>query len=201
MKDKEREAKRLKEEVDRLKKVHQDKLKQTSEEMNQSREEIETEYREKVEDLQAKLKREKDRAVEKAVEKIRSDLRNQLDTVKNDLAKAKAEWARDKKRLVMDHENAIEEKQKDSEMDRDTEVKAVKERTEKLWKKKFEEREAVLEERLKDLDDEMTQIRAKHQEEIKRERERAELRMRDNIRVEVRSQIADELTAEFSTEL
>lgn len=187
MKDKEREAKRLKEEVDRLKKVHQDKLKQTSEEMNQSREEIETEYREKVEDLQAKLKREKDRAVEKAVEKIRSDLRNQLDTVKNDLAKAKAEWARDKKRLVMDHENAIEEKQKDSEMDRDTEVKAVKERTEKLWKKKFEEREAVLEERLKDLDDEMTQIRAKHQEEIKRERERAELRMRDNIRVEVRT--------------
>jgi hypothetical protein len=29
---------------------------------------------------------------EKAVEKVRAEMRNQLDTVKNELAKAKAEW-------------------------------------------------------------------------------------------------------------
>lgn len=115
-----------------------------------------------MEDLQAKLKREKERAVDKAVEKIRSDLRNQLDTVKNDLAKAKAEWVREKKRLVMDHEAVLEERQKENEMDKDADVKAMKERTEKLWKKKFEEREKALEERLRDLDDEMSQIRVKH---------------------------------------
>lgn len=57
---------------------------------------------------------------------------------------------------MMDHENILEEKQKDSELDRDTEVKAAKERAEKMWKKKFDDREAVLEERLKDLDEEMT---------------------------------------------
>ena len=85
--------------------MHNDKLKHTSEELNQTREDLETEFREKLEDVQGKLKREKERAVDKAVEKVRADLRNQLDSVKNDLAKAKAEWAREKKRLVMEHEN------------------------------------------------------------------------------------------------
>ena len=67
--------------------------------MNQVREELETEFREKQEDLTNKNKREKDKAVEKAVEKVRADLRNQLDNVKNEFVKAKADWARDKKRL------------------------------------------------------------------------------------------------------
>ena len=112
--------------------------------------------------MQAKLKREKDRAVEKAVEKVRADLRNQLDSVKNDLAKQKAEWTREKKRLIMDHENVLEEKTKEAELERETESKQVKERIEKTWKKRFDDREATLEERLRDLDSEMNAIRAKH---------------------------------------
>ena len=83
-------------------------------------------------------------------------MRNQLDTVKNDLAKGKAEWTREKKRLVMDQETAIEDKAKEDEIDREAEAKAAKERVEKIWKKKFDDRETVLEERLKDLDQEMT---------------------------------------------
>ena len=76
--------------------------------------------------------------------------------MKNDLAKGKAEWTREKKRLVMDQETAIEDKAKEDEIDREAEAKAAKERVEKIWKKKFDDRETVLEERLKDLDQEMT---------------------------------------------
>ena len=90
------------------------------------------------------------------MEKVRSDLRNQLDTVKNELAKAKAEWAREKKRLVMEHDSSVEDRQREIEIEHEAEVKAMKEKTEKLWKKKFDEREAVLEERLKELDGEIT---------------------------------------------
>ena len=162
LKEKERDVKRLKDELERSKKAHSDKIARVGEEMSATREELESEYREKVEDLQAKLKREKERAVEKAVEKLRADLRNQLDGVKNDLAKGKAEWAREKKRMLMEHESALEEKVKELEFERDTEAKAAKDRTEKLWRKKLDEREATLEERLRDLDSEMTQLREKH---------------------------------------
>ena len=124
--------------------------------MSTTREELETEYREKVEDLQAKLKREKDRAVDKAVEKVRADLRNQLDGVKNELAKGKAEWVREKKRMVMEHETAIDERVKELEFERDTESKAAKDRIEKVWRKKLEDREASLEERMQEMDAEMT---------------------------------------------
>lgn len=181
--------------------MHTDKLKHTSEELNQTREDLETEFREKLEDVQGKLKREKERAVDKAVEKVRADLRNQLDSVKNDLAKAKAEWAREKKRLVMEHENQVDEKTKESELDRDAETKAIKDKTDKYWKKKFDEREVTLEERLKELDSEMTTIREKHESDLKRERERTEIRIRETVRAEVRGEIADQLTSDFTKEM
>ena len=56
----------------------------------------------------------------------------------------------------MDHETQLEERVKELEFERETEIKATKERTEKLWKKKFDDRETILEERLRDLDTEMT---------------------------------------------
>lgn len=56
----------------------------------------------------------------------------------------------------MDHETAVEDKLKEGELERDVEIKSAKEQTDKIWKKKFSERETVLEERLKDLDVEMT---------------------------------------------
>jgi len=34
-------------------------------------------------------------------------MRNQLDTVKNELAKAKAEWQRERKKITNDHEEVI----------------------------------------------------------------------------------------------
>lgn len=99
--------------------------------------------------------------------------------------------------MQMDQETHLEERIKEMEFERETEIKATKERTEKLWKKKFDDRETILEERLRDLDAEMTQLRDKHHDDLKRERERAEVRIRDGIRVEVRNEVADELSAQF----
>lgn len=101
----------------------------------------------------------------------------------------------------MDHETAVEDKLKEGELERDVEIKSAKEQTDKIWKKKFSERETVLEERLKDLDVEMTQIRDKHSEDLKRERERVEVRIRETLRAEVRNEIADQLSIEFSGEM
>jgi len=44
---------------------------------------------------------------EKAIEKVRAEMRNQLDTVRNELAKAKAEWQRERKKIMNDHEEVI----------------------------------------------------------------------------------------------
>ena len=121
--------------------------------------------------------------------------------MKNELAKAKAEWAREKKRMVMEHEGQVEERVKDFEMERDVSVKEAKLVVERAWKKKFDEREAVLEERLREIDSEMTNISSKHAEELKRERERIELRLRESIRVEVRNEVADQMTEEFAAEM
>ena len=61
--------------------------------------------------------------MDKAVEKVRADLRNQLDAVKNELAKARADWTREKKRMTMDHETAVEDRQKEDELAKDAEIK------------------------------------------------------------------------------
>lgn len=42
-----------------------------------------------------------------ACDKVRAEMRNQVDIVKNDMAKAKAEYEREKKKLLIDHENEI----------------------------------------------------------------------------------------------
>ena len=159
IKEKDREIKRLKEEAERQRKLHQDRLKQANEEVNQVREELETEFREKYEDQMNKNKREKDKAVEKAVEKVRADLRNQLDNVKNEFAKAKADWARDRKRLVSDHENNLNSQKKEAEIEREAELRAHKEKIEKQWRKKLDDREKALEERIGEIDIEMNDMR------------------------------------------
>lgn len=103
--------------------------------------------------------------------------------------------------MLMDHDTLVEDKIKESELERDTEIKANKERIDKVWKKKFDDREATLEERLKELDAEMTTIRERHEADLKRERERTEIRIRESVRAEVRGEIADQLTSDFTKEM
>lgn len=56
-----------------------------------------------------KAKKEK----EKAVEKVKAEMRNQIDNVKNENLKAKAEWQREKKKLVNEYEEQMSEQMKD----------------------------------------------------------------------------------------
>ena len=90
-----------------------------------------TEFREKQDDLVSKNKREKEKAIDKAVEKVRADLRNQLDGVKNELAKAKADWTREKKRLQNEHESTLNSSQRENEVEKEAELRAQKEKLEK----------------------------------------------------------------------
>jgi gamma-glutamyl:cysteine ligase YbdK (ATP-grasp superfamily) len=48
--------------------------------------------KEKIDEHSQKLKAAKEKGIEKAVEKVRVELRNQLEAQKNEFAKAKADW-------------------------------------------------------------------------------------------------------------
>ena len=51
-------------------------------------------------------------------------MRNQVDNAKNDLAKAKADWEREKKKQTNDHQTEIEQLKRELEEKEDTEIKA-----------------------------------------------------------------------------
>ena len=51
-------------------------------------------------DAQDALVSKNKREIKTAQEKVRAELRNQIDAVKNDQARAKAEWERDRKKLL-----------------------------------------------------------------------------------------------------
>jgi spore coat polysaccharide biosynthesis protein SpsF (cytidylyltransferase family) len=93
----------------------------------------------KEKELELVQKSKKDK--EKAVEKVRAEMRNQNDSIKNENLKAKAEWQRDRKKLVNDHEEELSSQQKDLEMARDSEVRAARDKTEKSWRKRMDDRE------------------------------------------------------------
>ena len=48
--------------------------------------------KEKMDEHSQKLKAAREKGIEKAVEKVRVELRNQLEAQKNEFAKAKADW-------------------------------------------------------------------------------------------------------------
>jgi hypothetical protein len=81
--------------------------------------------------LKQKEKASKEKAVEKAVEKVRIDLKNQMDGLKNEHAKAKADWQRERKKLLSDHEEATSAIYQEVEASRDNEVRQAKDRVEK----------------------------------------------------------------------
>ena len=45
------------------------------------------------------------RDVKTAQEKVRADMKNQIDAVKNELASSKAVWEREKKKIMQEHDN------------------------------------------------------------------------------------------------
>lgn len=107
---------------------------------------------------------------EKAVEKVRAEMRNQLDTVRNELAKAKAEWQRERKKIMNEHEEALSAQQRDTDLNKDSDVRATRDKVEKVWRKRLDEQAKDFEYRNQQLESEMDEVREKHRDELSKER-------------------------------
>lgn len=90
--------------MERVKKQGEDKLKKVEADFMFDRDLLEREAKEKLDQLLAKHKQ----ALKNAVDKAKVDQRNQVDAVKNDLAKAKADSEREKKKLILENLTQVE---------------------------------------------------------------------------------------------
>ena len=60
-----------------------------------------------------------------------------MDAVKNDMARAKSDWEREKKKLNSEHENAINMLRSQMEDDSQEEIRLAKEKADKQFKKRL----------------------------------------------------------------
>ena len=70
-------------------------------------------------------------------------MKNQIDAVKNDMAREKANWEREKKKLAQEHENELTQVKNQLEDDNMEEVKNQKEKADKQFKKRLSEKESL----------------------------------------------------------
>lgn len=61
-------------------------------------------------------------------------MRNQIDTIKNESARTRAEWEREKKKLINDKQNEIEELKRNLDDEKETELKKLRDKLEKKFK-------------------------------------------------------------------
>ena len=70
-------------------------------------------------------------------------MKNNVDAVKNDQIKTKCDWDREKKKLISEHETQIEDLKNQLEDDQMSEVRQAKDKADKAFKKKLQEKEAL----------------------------------------------------------
>jgi DNA anti-recombination protein RmuC len=84
--------------------------------------------------------RERQRAAQKArEERARAEARNMVDGVKSEMARARVEGERDRKRLLQEFEDRVEHMKREAEERLAEEVKATQNKHEKNLKKRLEE--------------------------------------------------------------
>ena len=66
-----------------------------------------------------------------AQDKVRADMKNAVDAVKNDMARAKCDWDREKKKLNTEYENQLNLLRTQIEDDSLEEVRLAKEKADK----------------------------------------------------------------------
>ena len=101
--DFEREAKKLREDLDRAKKSSDDKSKKINEDHQADVDRMDFDAKEKISQLTQKHKKD----IKTAQEKLRAEGKNSLDAAKNDMARAKVDWDREKKKLIQEHEDQM----------------------------------------------------------------------------------------------
>lgn len=90
--------------------------------------------------------------------------------MRNELAKAKAEFEREKKKLVGDHTSQVETLHSDF-----ADLRANKEKQEKVLRKKLEDATAEHQRVVTHLDEQICTLQAHHQSEFARVKERVEI--------------------------
>ena len=68
-------------------------------------------------------------------------MKNNVDAVKNDFARAKAEWERERKKLTGERDEDSIKLREQLELEMGKEIKEAKERNDKLLKKKLQDKE------------------------------------------------------------
>ena len=66
-------------------------------------------------------------------------MRNQIDNLKNEMSKSKIDYEREKKKIINEHANEMESLKRELEEGKEHEMKVLKDKMEKLFKKKLED--------------------------------------------------------------
>ena len=89
--------------------------------------------KEKISQLTQKHKKD----IKTAQEKLRAEMKNQVDAAKNDMARAKCDWDREKKKLIQEHESQMNQLRNQLEDENMEELRESKEKADKQFKKRL----------------------------------------------------------------
>ena len=90
--------------------------------------------------MQAQHKKDKNLAVDKALDKLKVEMLNKISEFKNEQAKKEAEWQRERNRFNQTKEEAIELAIANFESKKADDIKEARLHVERIWKKKQDEK-------------------------------------------------------------
>jgi len=177
--------------------MNDDKIKKINTEQQEDTDRKDFDTKEKIGQLTQKHKKD----IKAAQEKLRAEMKNQVDAVKNDMARAKCDWDREKKKLIQEHENQMNQLRNQLEDESMEELRASKEKADKQFKKRLQDKESLWQAKFEEIEKEITDLNEAHRIEIKSERERIETRVREQVRAQLRVEIGNELEEDFSQQI
>jgi len=78
------------------------------------------------------------------------------------------------------------------------EQKQTKEKNEKLFKKRLQDKEALWQEKFSEIEAEISMLTEAHREELKLEREKIETRLREQLKVQIKNEVSRDYVDEIS---
>ena len=105
-----------------------------------------------------------------------------MDGVKNDMARVKCDWDREKKKLNAEHQNELNMLRGQMEDDAQEEMRLAKEKADKQFKKRLQDKENLWQAKFEEIEQEIADLNEAHRVEIKNEKERWEARLGGQMR-------------------
>ena len=107
------------------------------------------------------------------------DVLNATESLKNEIAKNKAEWDRERKKLGMEWESKMNLLRQELEEEGMEELKASKEKADRQFKKRLQDKENLWQSKFEDIEQEIEELNDAHRQEIKMEKTKIEARLRE----------------------